>query len=316
MKKLDELFNIHYGNQFDLNKMSKSKLSTINFVSRSGNNLGVVTKVDKYMNVNPFEAGQITVALGGSVLSSFVQMAEFYTGQNVKVLQPKTEMSFEMLVYYALCIEKNKFRYSSHGREANTTLNSILVPDLDFFNHTSKINIDEMIKKIESPKLITTNVEIQTNSFENFKITDVFKVVGTKTTPINKLKEIGFGKYPYITTSSKNLGQNGSFDFYTENGHVLTIESAVIGACFYQENNFSASDHVEKLIPLFDVSKEFMIYTSVIINKQNFRFNYGRKANQERIKNMVINLPIRSDGKIDFEFIDTFINSLPYSATI
>ena len=111
MEKLSEIFDIVYGNQFDLNKMSVSDESYINFVSRGATNLGVVSKVDKCNDKEPFPAGCITVALGGSVLSSFVQTNEFYTGQNVKVLKPKSKMSFELLVYYALCVEKNKFRY-------------------------------------------------------------------------------------------------------------------------------------------------------------------------------------------------------------
>jgi hypothetical protein len=294
-----------------------SENSEINFISRGANNLGVVAKVDKFNNKTPFEAGQITVALGGSVLSSFVQMTQFYTGQNIKILKPKTPMSFDLLVFYSLCIEKNKFRYSSHGREANITLNSILVPEPNFFNFKTTINLDETINKLRKPKL---NEKKYTNiseiTFKNFKISEIFEVTGTKTTKIHKLKEIGYGLYPYITTSSKNFGQNGMFDYYTENGHVLTLESAVNGVCFYQENKFSASDHVEKLTPKFNVSKEFLIYVSVLINRQNFRFNYGRKANQDRIKNMVISLPVHDNEDINFMFIDSFMNSLEFSSNL
>jgi hypothetical protein len=316
MKKLNELFDVYYGNQFDLNKMTVSDSSNINFVSRSGNNLGIVSKVDKYGNVEPFKGGQITVALGGSVLSSFLQMSDFYTGQNVKILKPKTKMSFEMLVYYTLCIEKNKFRYSSHGREANITLDEILVPDLDFFNLKTTINIEETLKKMEKPKNQNKQLNLENVKFGDFVLNEIFDITGTKTTTIHKLKEIGQGEYPYVTTSSKNFGQNGFFNYYTELGHVLTLESAVSGVCFYQEKNFTASDHVEKLTPKFDVTKQFMIYMSVLINRQNFRFNYGRKANQERIKKMVISLPIKKDGSIDFQFINQFINECKFSSTL
>ena len=129
------------------------------------------------------------------------------------------------------------------------------------------------------------------------------------------MKKIGEGEYPYVTTSSKNFGQNGKFNHFTENGHVLTLESAVNGVCFYQDKEFSASDHVEKLTPKNEVSKEFLIYVSVLINKQTFRFNYGRKANQDRIKNMVISLPVIND-EINYKFIEDFIGSLEFSNQI
>jgi hypothetical protein len=314
MRKLSEIFDIVYGNQFDLNKMSISDDSKINFVSRGATNLGVVAKVDKFNDKEPFTKGCITVALGGSVLSSFVQTNEFYTGQNVKVLKPKNEMSFELLLYYSLCIEKNKFRYSSHGREANTTLNDIMVPIYNEapFEHT--FNIEDEINTLKKSK-IDEKTTIENIEFNNYLIKDIFEVTGTKTTPVKELNKIGVGEYPYVTTSSKNFGQNGKFNLYTENGHVLTLESAVNGVCFYQDKNFSASDHVEKLIPKNNVSKEFLIYVSVLINKQTFRFNYGRKANQERIKNMIISLPI-INGDINYEFIDNFIRSMEYSSQI
>jgi hypothetical protein len=40
MEKLSEIFDIVYGNQFDLNKMLVSDDSSINFVSRGATNLG------------------------------------------------------------------------------------------------------------------------------------------------------------------------------------------------------------------------------------------------------------------------------------
>jgi hypothetical protein len=314
MEKLSEIFDIVYGNQFDLNKMSVSNKSYINFVSRGATNLGVVSKVDKYNEKEPFPSGCITVALGGSVLSSFVQTKEFYTGQNVKVLKPKSKMSFELLVYYALCIEKNKFRYSSHGREANVTLNDIIVPTCGEIPFGHNFNIETEINNLKASKnsnqILLTDIK-----FKNFLIKDIFDVTGTKTTSIIELKKIGEGEYPYVTTSSKNFGQNGKFNHFTENGHVLTLESAVNGVCFYQGKEFSASDHVEKLTPKNEVSKEFLIYVSVLINKQTFRFNYGRKANQDRIKNMVINLPV-INNEINYKFIDDFIGSLEFSNQI
>src|ERR1700748_2707931 len=92
---LNKIFNIHYGNQFDLYKLQIDDSSNINFVSRSSQNLGVVAKVSKFKEIHPFPAGLITVTLGGTyLLSSFIQPNPFYTAQNVKVLTPLNEMSF------------------------------------------------------------------------------------------------------------------------------------------------------------------------------------------------------------------------------
>ena len=45
--------------------------------------------------------------------------------------------------------------------------------------------------------------------------------------------------------------------------------------------------------------------------KKRLEFNYDRKASQSRIQTTYIKLPER-DGKPDFEFMEIFIQSLPY----
>ena len=67
---LNTLFDIKYGNQFDLYKLDISDECEINFVSRTSQNLGVLCKVCQYKNVEPYPAGLITVTLGGSYLLS------------------------------------------------------------------------------------------------------------------------------------------------------------------------------------------------------------------------------------------------------
>lgn len=130
-KELHEIFDIEYGNQFDLNKMKKRDQydeDVVNFVSRRGTNLGVSDKVEVVPDEEPYDKGLITVALGGAILSSFVQSRRFYTAQNVKVLEPIGQMDFGEKVYYCLCIQANDFRYSTYGREANKTLHQLRVP--------------------------------------------------------------------------------------------------------------------------------------------------------------------------------------------
>lgn len=125
---LKDLFTIQYGNQFDLYQLD-SEAGYIDFVSRGEKNNGVSSKVRNYMGVAPFSAGLITVALGGSVLASFVQQHSFYTGQNVKVLSPKREMDLLEKLFYCMIIKHNRFRYTALGREANKTLQDLLIPE-------------------------------------------------------------------------------------------------------------------------------------------------------------------------------------------
>lgn len=130
LAELQSLFDIEQGNKFDLNKMCKCAPGddAIAFVGRSGKENGIVAFVRRIAGCDPYDPGLITVALGGATLSSFVQPRPFYTGQNIDVLRPCLEMPSDVRLYYCLCIEANRFRYSTYGREANRTLKTLLVP--------------------------------------------------------------------------------------------------------------------------------------------------------------------------------------------
>jgi hypothetical protein len=106
-----------------------------------------------------------------------------------------------------------------------------------------------------------------------------------------------------------------SFNFFSDKGNVLTIDSAVLGYCSYQENNFSASDHVEKLTPKFVMNKYIAMFLTTILNKDLYKYSYGRKCNQIKIKNTIIKLPTR-DSSPDWKYIEKYIRSLPFSDKI
>lgn len=83
--KIRDLFIPYQGNGLELINLDISEQSNINFVSRTAQNNGVVAQVETVETVAPFDAGLITVALGGSVLSSFVQTKPFYTAYHIMV---------------------------------------------------------------------------------------------------------------------------------------------------------------------------------------------------------------------------------------
>ncbi len=116
-----------------------------------------------------------------------------------------------------------------------------------------------------------------------------------------------------LTTRARNNGVRAFYDYYTEKGNVLVVDSAVLGYCSYQQDDFSASDHVEKLIPKFEFNQYLGMFLTTIINHNQYLFSYGRKASQKRLKKTFIKLPSTSDGNPDWQFMENFIKSLSYS---
>lgn len=307
---VDDLFYVYSGSKLDYGKQTES-VDGINFVSRNSNNNGVVGRVILEEGMKTFKKGDITVPLGGSyLLSAFVQDEDFVTAQNVCVLRPKKKMTEIEKWFYCYALRLNRFKFSAFGREVNKYIKEIELPN----------KIPDWVYSHKIEKIETTNgnkyKKLDIESWKEIKIKELFDVVGSKTTPVNKLEEYGYGKYPYITTQSKNNGVAGSYDFYTEEGNVLTIDSAVLGYCTYQEFDFSASDHVEKLIPKFKMNKYIALFFVTLINKENFRYNYGIKYNQGRIRETIIKIPVDRNNNPDFVYMEKFIRELPYGDRI
>lgn len=121
---LYDIFSISMGNKFDRSKMCEVD-EGINFVGRSALTNGVACAVtpveDKKGNtVQPYPAGDITVALGGSIGAAFVQDKEFYTSQNVCVLHTNDPSISEKVKWFvAASITASCGNYEAFTDELN-----------------------------------------------------------------------------------------------------------------------------------------------------------------------------------------------------
>lgn len=120
--------NFHLYDIFEINsgtKLDKAKMETttpkINFVGRSNFNNGITQKVNEIQGLNAYDSGCLTLALGGAYLGScFIQEEPFYTSQNVVVLIPKENITFEAKQFIATAIFKeSQNNYRAFIKELN-----------------------------------------------------------------------------------------------------------------------------------------------------------------------------------------------------
>ncbi len=116
---LYDLFEIDMGTKLDRVKMRTDK-PQVNFVGRSNENQGVAAEVNIIKGLKPYKAGSLTLALGGALGSCFIQMKDFYTSQNVIVLIPKKNMSFECKLYISsVILKESQLHYKAFIDELN-----------------------------------------------------------------------------------------------------------------------------------------------------------------------------------------------------
>lgn len=317
--KISDIFEIKYGVNLELvnlEQCNSTSFDSIPFVSRTEKNNGVSAYVYKLIDLEPNPGHTLSVAGGGSVLSTFYQPIPYYSGRDLYVLIPKNKMTEIEMLFYAKCIFSNKYKYN-YGRQANKTLKDILIPKNapkelinELFAFKSNLN-----KTLKQGPFLEEKIELNTINWQDFKLSDLFNITGSKTTSKHDLEDIGKGIYPFVTTQASNNAVENFYDDYTEEGNVLTVDSAVIGYCSYQSYKFSASDHVEKLIPKFELNKYLAMFFVTVLNLEQYRYNYGRKASQTRMKQISIKLPAK-DNKPDFEYMEKYIKTVKYSKAL
>ncbi len=123
------------------------------------------------------------------------------------------------------------------------------------------------------------------------------------------------GKTPLISNSSTNNGVMGFSNLKAlNNGNTITCSDTTLGAdtMYYQENDFIGYSHIQHLVPKikpFNRAIASVIISSCKVFTANSKYDYGNKFNRNAMNNTKIQLPIKN-GKIDFDFMESFISEL------
>jgi len=321
MVELQEIFDVSYGNKFDLNKMNR-KESSIHFVGRSAKNNGVTAKVAKLTDIKPYKSGMITVALGGSVLATFLQTKPFYTGQNIAVLSPKAGSLTEIQkLYYCKAIHSNAYRFSTCGREANRTLRNLQVPSIEelpsWINEVDLSHFDGAEKSQITKNILPPIIK------GSEKLTELFEIKnGIAATGLN-IKENRFnGCISYIRPASTNARViRGFLDrSVTDKKHIYPIGSLFVSTngegshsySYVSIEDFVPNSDVSVLIPKKEMSLELKLYYAKCIASNRYLFSYGRKPKGKRLAGLLLPKPTTAETKE----IEEFMKSLNYSINL
>ena len=298
---LSDVFRVRYGHQLNLNAMDEDDQG-INFVGRTRKRLGIVGRVAEIPTVPPSPAGDITVSLGGSLLSAFVQPAEFYTAQNIKVLTPLESMTFGEKVFYCCCISKNRFKYSCHGREANRSLDSLPVP--------ARSEVPTWAMRAHSPEI----GNIRADEFDEIPAHITPADVPAKLVPLSQLFHLYNGISPAaeVRHEQPNLDhsvpllrpsntQFASFSEYVDRRFIDARHVYPPGTLYISTNGqgshtfsyvapfeFAPNSDVTVAIPKNPMVVREKLFYAMAITRNRRLFSYGRKPKGERLSGLLV----------------------------
>jgi len=151
-------------------------------------------------------------------------------------------------------------------------------------------------------------MELTNREWKEFSLTKIFSTI-QRGKRLKKDDHIE-GNKPYVSSTALNNGIDGFIG--NKNGirefeNCLTIaNSGSVGSTFFQPFNVIASDHVTKLEnPNF--SKYVYLFLATMTSRVSGKYGFNREINDQRIKKEKILLPINSQGKPDYDFMESYM---------
>ncbi len=307
--KVSELFDVEYPHTLIYTELPRYP-EEINFVSSQGGNNSVVSKVAIVPGVKIYPAGVITVPLKGTVLAAHVQKERCYVAHQIAVLTAKKLLSMQEKLYYCMCIQSNAYRFS-YGRQADRTLKEMELPD----------SVPEWVNGIPISPITTRQTEpaaIASRLWSEYRMGDLFRFVkGRRLTKADMID----GPINYLGAISENNGVRQHIEVAPEDtsaANCITVNyNGSVGEAFYQSEPFWASDDVNILYADgWAMNKYNALFIVTVIKANRYRFSYGRKWTMDKMKESIIKLPSKADGSPDYEYMEAYIKTLPYSDRI
>lgn len=320
---LKDIFYIKYGVNLELNACEEAlDEKAIAFVSRTESNNGVSARVSLKDGVNPQKKGLITVAGGGSVLSTFVQPEPFYSGRDLYTLDVKEDVSQEIKFFLTTLISANKYKYN-YGRQANKTLPFIEInlpiqhnaDGTPFIDVKKKYSDDGYVpdwqfmedymkslhhKPLTTKQLVSGATTLIYDDWKEFMLKDVFTLKGGF---YNKKPEHSSeGDIPFLASTESNNGVTELYNIedikgwdkvgneddtldkklYKGNCIAVTVNGSVCNA-FYQKEQFTCSHDITAFyVRHYKMNPYLAMFLCTIIMKDKYRWSYGRKPHDAK----------------------------------
>ncbi|MCY9165734.1 restriction endonuclease subunit S [Bacillus atrophaeus] len=303
-----KLFEVKYGVNLDLNKLEEVSIGSpkaIPYVGRSGKHNGVTAFVERVDEIAPNPPMTISVAGGGSVMSSFLQEFPYYSGRDLFYLKPRIAMSKQVLLYYCTALSMNKFKFS-YGRQVNRTLAQLLIPDITEIPDAIKnYSIDDGagIRQFEdlNEKVNLVGSVLGNRDETSFKpLEDIFNVYNglpSSNLVIQPEKANEF-LIPYIRPSKwQSTSYTGYVDIRTVPKNkvfpegTLYVSTNGAGSHTYSYvaiESFVPNSDVSVLIPKQEFSLEKKLAYATLITANRFKFSYGRKPKGDKLKTILL----------------------------
>lgn len=310
MIKISDYFNASYGKIKE--PFGNFPDGDTPFISSGDFDNGVVG----FFDLEPIYKNVISVARTGSVGSSFYHPYKCAINSDCIILEPRKKLTQKQMFVFLLMLRKNIYRYSYARKVTPERLLETKIPN-NWENIGKNVDIKKLIEKLSRP-MSNKKFSLNNKNCEWFNLGDLFAFEkGERLTKLDRIK----GDIPLITAGENNNGisEHISFEDFKNKKKIFENKITVdmFFNVFYHDYKYFSDDNIHTLIPVnFELNKFNSLFLVTILNKLKYKYAYGRQVRLLRLPFEKIKLPVDSKGNPDWQFMENYIKSLPYSASI
>ena len=324
---IDDIYKGKAINKGELTKAEGNDVG-IHYITRTAEDNGceLIAQRD-YIQKDFIEAGN-AISIGDTTATCFYQNEEFIVGDHMVVVRANWLNKYRGL-YITTLLNKEQYKYS-YGRAfvmdkiKNTVLYLPSTPE----GEPDWQYIEDYIKSLHSKPITTKNDFSQKRNLARDRFAEF--VFGDLIDDIYKGKAINKGELTkadgndvgirYITRTAEDNGCEliAQRDYiqkeFIEAGNAISIGDTT-ATCFYQNEEFIVGDHMV-VVRANWLNKYRGLYITTLLNKEQYKYSYGRAFVMDKIKNTVLYLPSTPEGEPDWQYMEDYIKSLPYGDRI
>ena len=119
-----------------------------------------------------------------------------------------------------------------------------------------------------------------------------------------------------ITTKTGD-GNNAPMEEKIFENCIAVTNNGSVGYAYFQAKPFTCTHDVNPLyLKGHEINPYIALFLCTLIEKERFRWAYGRKWRPIRMPSSKIKLPVTPTGEPDWQFMEDYIKSLPYSKNL
>ncbi len=313
-------------------QVKKVKDGSVPLITPSNYNNGLLKRISSKSNSTKYPSDTLTVDMFGN---AYYHDEEFFVTAHghVNVLFPKFKINRNIGCFIATTIKamfKSKYTFSEMCTQKVLKKEIVTLPitkngepDWKYMDEYMEQVMDEASVKLEKLKEVKEHRHIlPVNDWGEFEVGKLLEMQSQiELNPIEAFKKNNSSneiKYPFYGQSSEN---NGIIDYYYLGEKLLNnskgLPSIMIHSnthlAYYVDTPFYLKDgHGATTIftqkGLTYYSTLFLI--AVLNRTMDEKFDYDTKATKERLKELLVKIPVKQDGSPDWQYMDEYMERM------